>query len=216
VRDHGDIGEKGRRLDPERNRAIAAALIEVLAEVGYRGLTMDEVAMAAGVGKAAIYRRWPSKTDLIVSYLDGALTADDVVVPDSGSLRQDLLSLLTAVFAYLNGPAGCANRALVSALHEEPALGEAFRRNPLKRWNGIFLEVLERAEKRGEIPPGASASVAAETGRAILIHRWLITREPLDDQLVRAVVDEVMLPLLSRAQTLSGASVRHPVEPAVS
>ncbi|MGZ4617260.1 MAG: TetR/AcrR family transcriptional regulator [Frankiaceae bacterium] len=197
--DRGGIGEEGRRLDPERNRAIAAALIEVLAEVGYRGLTMDEIAMAAGVGKAAIYRRWASKSDLIVSYLDGALTADDVVVPDKGSLREDLLCLLTAVSAYLSGPVGSANRALVSALHEEPLLGEAFQRGPLKRWNGIFMEVLERAEKRGEIPAGASSSVAAETGRAILVHRWLITREPLDDQLVRALVDEVMLPLLSRA-----------------
>lgn len=193
------MGENGRRLDPERNRAIAAALIEVLAEVGYRGLTMDEVAMAAGVGKAAIYRRWPSKTDLIVSYLDGALTSEDVVVPDSGSLREDLLCLLTAVSEYLSGPVGSANRALLSALHEEPILGEAFQRSPLKRWNGIFIEVLERAEKRGEIPQGSSSSVAAETGRAILVHRWLITRQPLDDHLVRAVVDEVMLPLLSRA-----------------
>ena len=196
--DRGGIGENGRRLDPERNRAIAAALIEVLAEVGYRGLTMDEVALAAGVGKAAIYRRWPSKTELIVSYLDGALTADDVVVPDSGSLREDLLRLLTDVSEYLSGPAGFANRALVSALHEEPVLGEAFQRGPLKRWTGLFTKVLEHAEQRGEIPQGASSSVAAETGRAILIHRWLITREPLDEELVRAVVDEVMLPLLSR------------------
>jgi AcrR family transcriptional regulator len=206
VRHHGENGAKGRRLDPERNRAISAALIEVLAEVGYRGLTMDEVAMAAGVGKAAIYRRWPSKTDLLVSYLDGALTADDVVVPDAGTLREDLLRLLTAVCAYLSGPVGSANRALVSALHEEPVLREAFQRGPLKRWYGLFEEVLERAERRGEIPPGASSSVAAETGRAILVHRWLITREPLDEELVRAVVDDVMLPLLSRA-SLGGHDV---------
>jgi AcrR family transcriptional regulator len=191
------VRRRGRPLDPTKNDVIGAALIEVLAEVGYRGLTMGEVALAAGVGKAAIYRRWPSKTDLIVSYLDGALT-DEVAVPDTGSLREDLIGLLGSVAEYLSGPAGRANRALVSSLHEDPALAEAFRQGPLTRWSGLFNEVLLRAEGRGEIAPGASMSVASETGRAIVVHRWLISGEPLDAELVTAVVDDVVMPLLTR------------------
>ena len=79
----GDSGPSGARrparrpgrrpLDRAKDQAITAAVVDVLARLGFSGFTMDEVALAAGVGKAAIYRRWASKTDLLASYTEGSI-----------------------------------------------------------------------------------------------------------------------------------------------
>lgn len=186
-----------RQLDPAKDAAITAAVVRVLAEVGYSGFTMDEVALAAGVGKGAIYRRWSSKTDLLVSYV-GEKALRSLSVVDTGSLRDDLIVLLTSVADYLNGPEGRANRALLGVLHDDPALFEAYHRGPLHRWVAAFTEVLENAVRRGESSPGVHMSVSAEAGPGVIIQRWLITGAPLDPDLVTAVVDDVMMPLLRR------------------
>jgi hypothetical protein len=96
----------------------------------------------------------------------------------------------------MEGLAGRAHRALLSAVHDDPVLAEAFHGGPLARWSGAFAAVFDRAVERGEIAPGAGTSVAAEAGPAILMQRWLLGRAALDEALVTAVVDEVMLPLL--------------------
>jgi AcrR family transcriptional regulator len=160
---------------------------------------MDEVAVAAGVGKAAIYRRWSSRADLLVSFIEGSIT-DTLDVADTGSLRNDLVILLNSVVAHVEGPAGRADRALLSAIHEDPALAGAFSAGPLARWSEAFAEVFGRAVERGEIAPDAGTSVAAEAGPGILVHRWLLGGRTLDEELVTTVVDEVMLPLLLRPE----------------
>src|SRR3712207_8885803 len=83
----------GRPRDPSRDAAIKAALLRLLGEVGYGGLTMDAVAEQAGVGKATIYRRWPTKQQLIAdSILD--LGSVLTVPPDTGSLQEDLRQVM--------------------------------------------------------------------------------------------------------------------------
>src|SRR5919202_2727406 len=94
-----------RPLDRTRDQAITAAVVDVLARLGFGGFTMDEVALAAGVGKAAIYRRWASKTDLLAGYTEGSIRGT-LDVSDTGSLRNDLVVLLTSAGAHFNGPAG--------------------------------------------------------------------------------------------------------------
>jgi AcrR family transcriptional regulator len=190
---------RNRPLDPAKDKAITAAVLDVLDRMGYGGLTMHEVAVVAGVGKAAIYRRWSSRADLLVSFIEGSVM-DTLVVADTGSLRNDLEILLNSVVAHVNSPAGRAKRALFSAIHEDRALAEAFYAGPVVRWSEAFAEVFGRAEERGEIAPGAGASVAAEAGPAILIHRWIHGGVDLDPDLVTTVVDEVMMPLLQPAK----------------
>src|SRR4051812_34768247 len=95
-------GPHRRPLDQAKDRAITAAVVDVLARMGYSGFTMDEVALAAGVGKAAIYRRWPSKTDLLASYTQGSIKGT-LDVSDTGSLRSDLVLLLRSAVAHFNG-----------------------------------------------------------------------------------------------------------------
>ncbi|TFV81357.1 TetR/AcrR family transcriptional regulator [Blastococcus sp. CT_GayMR20] len=192
-------GDRRRALDPAKDEAITAAVVQVLAEVGYTGFTMDEVAMAAGVGKAAIYRRWSSKAELLIEYIDQkSLLA--LAVEDTGSLRGDLICLMTSVAAHLSGPAGRANRALIGVVHDDPAVFEAYRRGPLDRWAAAFRDVFERAVERGEMSPEAGTSLVAEAGPGIVIQRWLITGQPLDADMAVDVVDRVMLPLLRRPE----------------
>jgi AcrR family transcriptional regulator len=198
----GPAGGAGRRpLDRAKDQAITAAVVDVLARLGSGGFTMDEVALAAGVGKAAIYRRWPSKTDLLVSYTEGSIEGT-LDVSDTGSLRTDLVVLLRSAVAHFNGPAGRANRALLSAVHDDPVLAAAYQAGPVAQWSAAFQQVFERAARRGELGPAAGSSVAAEAGGAILVQRWLLWGDHIDEAVVTAVVDDVMLPLLrGRADT---------------
>ena len=194
-----DVGNprRGRPLDPSRDVAIRAAALQVLAEDGYRGLTMDAVAMAAGVGKATIYRRWRSKEDLVVSAIQER-SVDSLVVPDTGTLRDDLVHLLRSLAGVLTGPSGDADRAVLGVLPDEPDLAEAFRLGPLVQWAQAFSTVLRRAAERGEIPEGVERSLGAEAGPAILVERWLLGKPRIDDGVISAVVDDLMMPLLRR------------------
>jgi AcrR family transcriptional regulator len=185
----------GRPLDPAKDQAITAAVVEVLARLGYSGFTMDEVALTAGVGKAAIYRRWAGRTDLLARYIERSIegTLDR---SDTGSLRNDLIVLLTSAAVHFNGPAGRANRALLSAVHDDPTLTAAYHSGPITQWTAAFQEVIDRAVGRGEIGSAAGSSLAAEAGAAILVQRWLLLGVHIDEGLVTVVVDDVMLPLL--------------------
>jgi AcrR family transcriptional regulator len=187
----------GRRLDESRDAAIASAVVEVLGRSGYAGLTMDAVAMAAGVGKATIYRRWSSKAELLLSVMD-VVGAPVLQVPDTGELREDLVAVLAGVVELCSGPSGRAIRSLLGAVIDDPVLQEGNRRLPLATWDAAWDTVVARAVERGEIPAGAGPSIAAEVGPAVLVLRWLVTGRPLDSAVVTDLVDRVVLPLLQR------------------
>jgi AcrR family transcriptional regulator len=177
----------------------------VLAAVGYRGLTMDQVAAVAGVSKATIYRRWPSKVDLLVSVIDQA-TDDSLSGIDTGSLHDDLVALLDALAGILAGPGGGASRALLGVLDDEPVLADAYRRGPLARWDRAFQDAFDRAAARGEVARGTGRTLAAEAGAGILVQRWLTTGQDVRGDFAARVVDEVMVPLLGLAAPASGGS----------
>ena len=187
----------GRRSDASRDAAIASAVLEVLGRTGYAGLTMDAVAVAAGVGKATIYRRWSSKAELLLSVMD-VVGAPVPEVPDTGGLRGDLVALLSEVVELFGGPSGRALRSLLGAVIDDPVLQEGCRRLPLAHWDAAWAAVLARAVERGEVPAGVGESVAAEVGPAVLALRWLVTGRPLDGTVVTELVDRVALPLLRR------------------
>lgn len=188
----------GRRLDASRDAAIASAVVEVLGRTGYAGLTMDAVALAAGVGKATIYRRWSSKAELLLSVME-VVGAPVLEVPDTGVLREDLIAVLTEVVELFGGPSGRAIRSLLGAVVDDPVLQEGCRRLPLANWDQAWETLVTRAEERGEVPAGAGRSVAAEVGPAVLALRWLVTGRPLDGAVVTELVDRVVLPLLRSA-----------------
>src|ERR671910_1054184 len=97
----------GRPRDPSRDGVIRAAILRLLAEVGYGALTMDAVASEAGVGKSTIYRRWRTKQDLVVDTIS-ELNRAEASAPDTGSLEGDLRQMLRSLVSVINGPTGAA------------------------------------------------------------------------------------------------------------
>jgi AcrR family transcriptional regulator len=188
----------GRPRDPSRDGVIRAAILRLLADVGYSALTMDAVASEAGVGKATIYRRWRTKQDLVVDTISD-LNRVEATPPDTGSLEGDLRAMLRSLVTVITGPTGAATLSLLSTVPHQPALREAFRNGPLAVWRHAFEQIWARAEQRGEIRPGAAGSVAAETTSALLVQRWLLTGEPVNDAYADEVLATVVLPLLRSA-----------------
>ena len=188
----------GRPRDPSRDGVIRAAILRLLADVGYGALTMDAVAAEAGVGKATIYRRWRTKQDLVVDTISD-LNRAEATPPDTGSLEGDLRQMLRQMVAVINGPAGAATLSLLSTVPHQPALAEAFRNGPLAVWRHAFEQIWARAEQRGEIRPGMAGTVTAEATSALLVQRWLLTGEPVDESYADEVLETVVLPLIRAA-----------------
>jgi AcrR family transcriptional regulator len=188
-------GRGGRPRDPSRDGVIRAAILSLLADVGYGALTMDAVAAEAGVGKATIYRRWRTKQDLVIDTIT-EMNRAEAAPPDTGSLEGDLRAMLQSLLAIVTGPSGAATLSLLSTVPHEPALAEAFRRGPLMEWRATFDLIWTRAQERGEVGRGAPVALIAEAASAPLVQRWLLTGEPVDEAFAEEVLQSVVMPLI--------------------
>ena len=193
----------GRPRDPSRDGVIRAAILRLLAEVGYGALTMDAVASEAGVGKATIYRRWRTKQDLVVDTISD-LNRDAAAPPDSGSLETDLRLMMRQMVKTITGPTGAATLSLLSTMPHQPALAEAFRNGPLAVWRQAMQQIWDRAEQRGEVGPELADSTVAESTSALLVQRWLLTGGPVDDAYADSVLETVVLPAVRAAGSTRG------------
>jgi AcrR family transcriptional regulator len=187
----------GRPRDPSRDGAIRTAILQVLAESGYAGLTMDAVAAAAGVGKATIYRRWRTKSDLVADAV-AELSSMSIEAPDTGSLEGDLRVLLHWLVDAVNGPLGAATLSLLSALPHEPALRAAFDSGPMGVWGATFRIVWERAESRGEVQQPIAGTAVSSTASAPILQRWLFSGQPVPKEFADELLADVVLPLITR------------------
>jgi AcrR family transcriptional regulator len=185
----------GRPRDPSRDGVIRAAILSLLAEVGYGALTMDAVAAEAGVGKATIYRRWRTKEDLVADTI-AEISRAEVTPADTGSLEGDLREMLHTIVAAVNGPTGAATQALLSTVPHNPALASAFRDGPVGVWAQAFQQIFARAENRGELRAGLSGTVVAEAITAPFVQRWLVNGLPVTDEFADEVLAQVVMPLL--------------------
>ena len=191
-----DAGERatrgpGRPRSHEADRVILRAVLDVLAADGVSGLTMDAVALSAGVAKTTIYRRWPSKDELIIEAV--RTVAADVRPPDTGRVRDDLVGLaLELARVFTTTSAGAAARALIGELPRNPDLARAFRTTVLARRVAVARAVLERAVARGELPADLDAPLATELLVAPIFFRHLVSGVPLDRAFVERVVDHVL------------------------
>jgi AcrR family transcriptional regulator len=188
----------GRPRDPSRDGVIRAAILRLLADVGYGALTMDAVASEAGVGKATIYRRWRTKQDLVVDTISDLNRAAADVGTDTGSLEGDLQAMMHQMVAMIAGPTGAATLSLLSTIPHQPALAQAFQDGPLAVWRASFEGLWARAEERGEVRSGIADSALAETTSALLVQRWLLTGRPVDEAYADEVLETVVLPLVRK------------------
>lgn len=184
-----------RRRGEALESAIFAAALDQLAAVGYAALSMERVAAAARTGKASLYRRWPSKQELVVDALHHALPSVDDL-PDHGTVREDVLDVLRRMTLVINSPSGCAIQALLGEVDRDHAFVRAVHCQVIEPRKRKMLEVLRRAVERGEARPESVSGLVAEVGPAMVIHQLLVNGPPVPDDVVVAIVEEVVLPLL--------------------
>src|SRR3954452_4339080 len=186
----------GRRRDHTRDAEILDAALDVLAETGYDGMTIDMVAARAKAGKATVYRRWASKGELVVDAVACMKTADiDFdALPDTGTLRGDLVAMIKPHSIEDGAKKLQVMAGLVSMVSKHPELVDAVREavtEPRVRVNRIFLK---RAIERGEIPADVDVDLLSQVGGAMATHRTLIQRKPVDRAFVISISDGVILP----------------------
>lgn len=192
-------GAASRRRGPVLERAILEAALERLGTVGWNGLTMEGVALGAQTGKAAVYRRWSSKEDLVVDALRAALPAPGEA-PDHGNVREDVYQLCRRVRAAMYSKPGFALRAVI---HEcDSATSERFQAlivtgvtDPSKR---LLREVVERGIERGEVRPDAPGDLVYDVIPAMMMYRAKVCGSEWEDAEIADLVDRVMMPLLRR------------------
>ncbi|GAA5067171.1 AcrR family transcriptional regulator [Thermocatellispora tengchongensis] len=184
----------GRKRSEESRLAILTAAFELIAEVGYAGLTIEGIAARSGTGKQTIYRWWPSKADVL---MDAMATKAElyVPIPDTGSYAADLRAFLEASFTLARRPAVADGlRALMAEAQIDAAFGERFRASFLRPRRDALGIVLERARSRGELPPGLSPGAIADIVFGTIWYRLLATRRLPDDRLVEELVTALTEP----------------------
>lgn len=183
------------RLDRSRDPAILDAALAALAEHGYEATNMNDIAAQAGVGKAAIYRRWSSKaalmTDALVYWRPDLLNDD---APNTGSLAGDLDALVKR--AKRNDNSLITNdlvlRVALAAAHD-PELATALDDLILFKGRRVLSAVLARAAERGEIDATRDWSLVADVLTAMGLLR-VITGQSVDAEFVRQVMDTLIVP----------------------
>ncbi|CDJ99874.1 Regulatory protein TetR [Microbacterium sp. C448] len=199
----GAAPRPGRKRDHSRDPEILQAAIDILAEEGFDGMTIDMVATRAKAGKATLYRRWPSKAELVLDAI-GCMKAADLSpdkLPDTGTLRGDLIGMITSRTAEdaerrLRVMAGVA-----ALLTREPDLTDAASAVLMAPRIAAIRGLLERALARGEVRADADLAALAELLPAMAAFRGLVERKPIDREYQIALIDGILLPAAGVTRT---------------
>ncbi|MET7741944.1 TetR/AcrR family transcriptional regulator [Streptomyces sp. NPDC005385] len=186
-----------RRRGAVLERAILEAALEQLGTVGWNGLTMEGVAARAQTGKAAVYRRWPSKEDLVADALQAGLPSL-TEAPDLGSVREDLLELCRRVREAMFSRPGFALR---SVLHEcDVTQAERFNRvilgGVVEPTMQLLRDVIHQGITRGEVRPDAANPYVFDAIPAMMMYRSKVCASEWSDQDLQEMIDQLMVPLL--------------------
>jgi AcrR family transcriptional regulator len=181
----------GRPREVRLDGAILAATLELVAEVGIHDFRMDDVAERAGVGKAAIYRRYRSKDELVTATV--AAMVSEITIPDTGSTREDLLALMReAVEVYGDPIKAGVMPSLVGAMPQRPELARAVRDGFLAQRRAALRAVLDRGVARGDLRADLDVELALDVLGGALFYRLLITGGPIDGDLAEGVAELIL------------------------
>jgi AcrR family transcriptional regulator len=184
------------RLGAERERALLEVALALLAEVGYDRMSVDEVARRAHTSKATLYRRWPCKADLVAAAFLRCKVAMQRP-PPAATLREDLIAEVTMLSREMTADRPLT-QGLITAVGTDPYLAELVKLQSAGALQQDMAGIIARAVERGELPPRSAEHTAtiAEVVHALIVHRLLLSRTPLDAGYIEHVVDAVLLPIL--------------------
>ncbi|MEW5813419.1 MAG: TetR/AcrR family transcriptional regulator [Actinomycetota bacterium] len=181
----------------EREAELLQVTLRLLQTHGYDRLTVDAVAAEAKASKATMYRRWPSKADLVLAaFIEG--TRESAIAPNTGNLRDDLIAIGTAVAAQAREHTSTL-RAVLNEMSHSQQLRAAMQDKFVRHRHTMIEEVLAAAVDRGEIEQAAINPEIWDVLPGYLVFRCLISERPPTDDTVRMLVDEVLLPGLRRS-----------------
>ncbi|WP_328710466.1 TetR/AcrR family transcriptional regulator [Microbispora hainanensis] len=202
VRDQsGHAGGGQRRHGAELQRAIFDAVFAELSEVGFARMTMDSVALAAHTGKAALYRRWGNKKELVLDALSSVLPSPyDVEL--TGHVRDDLIALLSCIRRAADATRAGAFHAM--AVEGDGDCRKLFDQRVLRPCKELIAEVLRQGAARGEVASEAADPLVAAAGPALLADHILTEGTAIPEDLVVSVVDRVLLPLTAATGVRGG------------
>jgi AcrR family transcriptional regulator len=181
----------GRKRDERCDDAIVDATAALLAEVGYEALTMDAVAQRAGVAKTTLYRRWPSKPQVVADSL--TIRAEHRIAGrDTGDLRGDLVAHLQAVRDGFATPSGKAVLGVLAAANRLPELAAVVRDRFVTARRAAIGRLLDAAAQRGDARVDLEVDLVIDLLVGPLYYRLLVSGQPVTDAFLAGVVDAVM------------------------
>jgi AcrR family transcriptional regulator len=186
---------RGRPRDPATDQKITKAAADLMLLRGYDRTTVDDVADRAGVGKATVYRRWPSKEDLAVAAMETLYSAE-MPEPDTGSIRGDLAASYRSVLAFVNTPEGEAYlRTSIAESVRDDRIAALYRASTQRR-EDASRATFERAIERGEVRADIDVDSVVQWLGGVLAVR-AITNRPMPtvddvDELVEFTLQGVL------------------------
>jgi AcrR family transcriptional regulator len=183
---------------------VLEASVAELAQSGYSAFRIDQVAAKAGVNKTTIYRRWPTKTELVVATVKWIGDAFEVELPDTGTLEGDLVGSFRWKLTFKRRVEGRAWAQLIAEKHlpEVAAIAGA----AVRERSGNWLRIVARAIARGELPRHTDAGLLIDMVKLVIDERFLCSDGKLEDAVMVAVVRTVI------AGAEAGTLVRRPKE----
>jgi AcrR family transcriptional regulator len=179
-----------------RECELLAVTLELLQEHGYDRLSVDAVATTARASKATLYKRWPTKAELVLAaFVEG--TRHVAVDPDTGTLRGDLLGLGEAIRTHVNTHASTI-RAVLVEISRSSDLATTMQERFLDQRKALMSHVLTRAVNRGEITATAVTDDLWDVMPGYLIFRTLLNGRTPTRRTVTDLVDNVLIPSLTR------------------
>jgi AcrR family transcriptional regulator len=184
-------GKPGPPLTRRRGAVLEDAILDAawdeLAAVGYAQVTMAGVAARAGTNKAALYRRWPNRTELLAAAIDRRVVPLAAVPADTGSLRGDVIAVLQAVNRRSRAAQAVPDPGgELTAYLRHRAATEGFEQMGL---------VLDRARQRGEVTASGPGTQVARLPVSVLHSELCLSAAPVPDQVITEIIDELFLPL---------------------
>ncbi len=191
-----DAGSRPR-IEGHREQELLDATLDVLAEVGYDRLTMDAVAARARASKATLYRRWSTKTALVVDAL--LSQKGPVTLPDTGSLRGDLIGVYCGLGGLTDTRQVAILASVLTAIGRDADFAAAFHRDVIAPRVAITHQIFDRAKERGEIPEEVDVDLIGPALPGIVLQRHFLQGLPPDAAFIARVIDHIVLPAVAAA-----------------
>jgi AcrR family transcriptional regulator len=190
---HATTGKStpGRPRSEQARQAIISATQTLLRTDGYNSLTMEGIAKAAGVGKPTLYRWWPNIPTIVMEAIQ-LQAANEIVVPETESLRNDLLQFLGQTCKLLNGYLGGILRCLMAEAQLHPDFAIVFRQELILSRREKLIEIIKRSVTSEELKNEAQLEFLADLSYGPIWYRLLNGHAALDEPFVHSIVDQII------------------------